>query len=93
MFYTAVIEFDERPGPVRDFLVSNQKRWIDHIAKAAKLGVDNGEFRGNIDCQLVAFEFQAIFPSYHFSSRLLKDPKAEHRAWKMIDKLIESIRL
>ena len=93
MFYTAVIEFDERPGLVRDFLVSNQKMWIDHIAKATQLGVDNGEFRGDIDCKFVAFEFQAIFPSYHFSSRLLKDPKAENRAWKMIDKLIESIRL
>jgi len=93
MLYTAVIEFDERPGPVRDFLVSNQKRWIDHIAKAAQLGVNNGEFREDIDCQLVAFELQAIFPSYQFSSRLLKDPEAENRAWKMIDKLIESIRL
>ena len=93
MLYTAVIEFDERPGPVRDFLVSNQKGWIDYIVKAAQFGVDNGEFRKDIDCQLVAFELQAIFPSYQFSSRLLKDPEAENRAWKMINKLIDSIRL
>ena len=92
MLHTGSIEFDYRPGPVRDFLVSNQSDWIDFIAKAASIAMEEGHFSGDLDTQLFAFEFHAILQSHHFSSHLLNDPQAKSRAITMIDNLIAHSR-
>ena len=93
MLHTSSIEFEDRPGPQRDFLVHYQKYWIDFLAKAANIAIEEGHFREDLDTQLFAFEFHAILPSYHFSSRLLNDSQAENRAWKMVNKLLENARI
>ncbi|MBC8256748.1 MAG: TetR/AcrR family transcriptional regulator [Candidatus Marinimicrobia bacterium] len=88
MLHTASIEFEDRPGPQRDFLVFHQRYWIDFIAKAASLAVEEGHFSDDLDTQLFAFEFHAILQSHHFSAHLLNDPQAESRAMKMVENLI-----
>jgi len=92
MLHTGSIEFDYRPGPVRDFLAFNQSDWIDFIAKAASIAMEEGHFSGDLDTQLFAFEFHAILQSHHFSSHLLNDPQAKSRAITMIDNLIAHSR-
>ena len=92
MLHTGSIEFDYRPGPVRDFLAFNQSDWIDFIAKAASIAMEEGHFAGDLDTQLFAFEFHAILQSHHFSSHLLNDPQAKSRAITMIDNLIAHSR-
>jgi AcrR family transcriptional regulator len=93
MIHTATIEFEGRPGPVRNFLVSHQKYWINFIEKAAGIAVEERQFRKNLDINLFAFEFLAIFPSYHYSSHLLNDPQAENRAWIMFERLIKDAQI
>jgi AcrR family transcriptional regulator len=92
MLHTGSIEFDYRPGPVRDFLAFNQSDWIDFIAKAASIAMEEGHFSDDLDTQLFAFEFHAILQSHHFSSHLLNDPQAKSRAMTMIDNLIAHSR-
>jgi len=92
MLHTASIEFEDRPGPQRDFLVFHQRYWIDFIANAASIAIDEGQFRIDLDTNLFAFEFHAIMQSYHFSSHLLNDPQAGSRAMKMVDNLIMHAR-
>jgi hypothetical protein len=88
MLHTSSIEFDDRPGPVRDFLVFNQSYWIDFIAQAASIAMEEGHFSADLDTQLFAFEFHAILQSHHFSSHLLNDPQAKIRAIRMVENLI-----
>ena len=92
LFLTATVEFDDKPGPARDFLVSNQKLWINFIAQAASLAIEEGQFRNDLDAEQFTFEFYSIYLSYHYAFRLLNDPQAESRAWKMLDKLLEHSR-
>ena len=92
MLHTGSIEFDYRPGPVRDFLAFNQSYWIDFIAQAASIAMEEGHFSGDLDTQLFAFEFHAILQSHHFSSHLLNDPQAKSRAITMIENLIAHSR-
>ena len=92
MLHTSSIEFDDRPGPVRDFLVFNQSYWIDFIAQAASIAMEEGHFSADLDTQLFAFEFHAILQSHHFSSHLLNDPQAKSRAITMIENLIAHSR-
>ena len=93
LFVTATIEYDDRLGPTRDLIVKNQKLWINFISDVARQAINEGHFHKNLDTELFAFEFQSIFQSYHYASRLLIDPKAEKRAWIMLDKLLEQSRV
>ena len=92
LLHSASIEYDDRPGAVRDFLVENQKIWIDVIGKTAIDAIAEGQFRSDLNTVQFAFEFQSIFPSYQYASRLLNDSEAESRALKILDKLLDDAR-
>jgi AcrR family transcriptional regulator len=92
LFMTAIIEFDDRPGVVKVQLEKRQKLWFNYLSKVVNYAVEVGQFRQDLDLAQFVFEFQSIFPTYHNSSRLLKDPQAENRAYIMLDRLIENAR-
>lgn len=89
VFLAAIPEFDDRPGPIRDFLANNQKEWFDFIAGAAKIAVVEGQFRKDLDPKQFAYEVFGIFLGYHHISRLLQDPQADHRLNKAFEELLE----
>lgn len=92
VFVTAAVEFDDRPGPVRDILVTQQRGVIEMIAKAAGMGVAEGHFREDLDVDQFAFEFWGILLSYHYFSRLLRTGDARARATRVFEKLIQDAR-
>jgi AcrR family transcriptional regulator len=79
LFVAAAAELDDQPGPPRDYLVEAQRLWLGTLAKAARLAVDEGHFRADLDPDQFAFEFNALFYGYNFAKRLLQDPDAESR--------------
>ncbi|HEV3051234.1 MAG TPA: TetR/AcrR family transcriptional regulator, partial [Longimicrobium sp.] len=52
IFMHAAAELDDRPGPTRDALVQWQRQWLDALAKAARLAVEAGHFRADLDPDL-----------------------------------------
>ena len=73
-------EYDDRPGEIRDTLVRAQRAWRDTIARAARVAVDTGHFRGDLDAEQFAYEFMGVIMSYKHAHKLLDDPGAESRA-------------
>lgn len=80
LFVALANELDDRPGPLRDRLVAYQRDWIGTLATAARIAVDEGHFRDDLDCQQFAYDFYSIELAYHHFNRLLRDPDAERRA-------------
>ncbi len=76
----ATLELDDQPGPLRDYLLSQQQRWLDTIAQAARISISVGHMDEAVDCEQVAFEFNAIGFGYHFSQRFLRDSSARQKA-------------
>lgn len=70
----AVVEFDDRPGPLRDALAASQRRWIDTIARE----VTNE--RPAADGQQFAFELNGLVMAYTAARKLMGDPRARVRA-------------
>lgn len=89
IFVSAATDYDDRPGPIRDFLVNNQKDWFQFIAGAARRAVEVGHFRKGLDEQQFAYEVFSILLGYHQLHRLLQDPKAETRLLQAFEELIE----
>lgn len=93
IFVAAANELDDRPGPVRDHLVEEQRRWLATVAKAFHSGVETGQFRKDLDCDQLAYEFDGILLAYHHFSRLLRLPEAETRARRAFEVLIDNARI
>ncbi len=91
-FIVASYEYDDRPGPVRDAVVSAQRDWVDTVATAAQIAVDEGHFRADLDTGQFAFEMYGIFLAFHLFHRLLGDPDAERRARSAFERLTEASR-
>lgn len=92
IFITAVVEFDEQPGPVRDAVVKAQAGWARTLARSAEIAIEVGEFRADLDCQTFAFELQGIFYALHHYRHLLRDPKWEARTRAAFERLVHDAR-
>ena len=89
-FMAASFELDDRPGPVRDFVVQNLRDWLDTLAGAARIAVQEGHFRADLDCEQFAHECQGIGLAFVHASRLMRDPKARARAQTAFESLLDA---
>lgn len=89
-FFTAATEYDDRPGPVRDKLVTQQQEVLETIARSASFAVQEEHFRADLDVDQFAFEFWAILQAYHHFARLLRREDARARADQAFHSLIRN---
>ena len=92
IFLGAAAEFDDTEGPVRDYLVETQQEWLASLARAVRIGIDEGHFRKDVDEDLAAYQFYANMMAFHFYARLMRDARAEQRARDTFETLLESWR-
>ncbi|MEM6797013.1 MAG: TetR/AcrR family transcriptional regulator, partial [Acidobacteriota bacterium] len=79
-FIGAAAELDDRPGPLRDFLVSTQRDAISSMATAARIAVEEGHFKADLDVDQFSHDVYSALLAYHHFRRLLEDPQAARRA-------------
>lgn len=91
-FVPAAHELDDRPGRLRDSLVAAQRDWIDTLATAGRIAVEEGHFRTDLDTRQLAYDIYGIFLAFHFYHRLLRDPEAAGRATDAFERLLEACR-
>src|SRR2546427_2794845 len=91
-FMAASFELDDRPGPVRDYVVQNLRDWMDTLAGAARIAVQEGHFRADLDCEQFAHDCQGIGLAFVHASRLMRDPKARARAASAFESLLRACR-
>jgi AcrR family transcriptional regulator len=92
IFISASSEYEDRPGPVRDYLAAAQRRWLDHLARAAEEAVSCGDFRADVDPAQFAHDFYAVILAYKHFGRLLDDPAAESKARAGFERLLTDSR-
>ena len=92
IFIATANELDDRPGPLRDRLVAYQRDWLQAIATAARIAVEEGHFDADVDVRQFAYDLYAVILAYHHFSRLMDDPSAEARARSSFEGLLETAR-
>jgi hypothetical protein len=86
------VQVDDQPGPVRDVLVRLQEAWIDLISKSARMAVDVGHFRSNLDGRRFAQEAYGILLAHYHFTRLLRDTESGSRTRAAFEHLIARSR-
>jgi AcrR family transcriptional regulator len=92
IFLALSAELDDRPGPARDALVGAIRDWLDTLATAARIAVDEGHFDARVDPHQVAFELYGIMCATHTAARLVADPRVGSRTRRALDALFTRCR-
>jgi AcrR family transcriptional regulator len=74
LYISGAVEFDDRPGPVRDALAASVMTWHSALQRALTLAQQCGHLRADADEKQVAFEIHGLILAWHYEARFLKSP-------------------
>ena len=80
IYISGAVEFDDRPGPVRDALVAMVKAWHQALERAIGIAVDEGHLNADTDAAQMLFEVHGLILALHHDARFLRVPGAVKRA-------------
>jgi AcrR family transcriptional regulator len=90
-FSAASLEFDDRPGRVRELIVGLMRKWLGNLEQAARDAQSAGEIMKAADASQLAFEIQALAMGANWSSRLFRDPSIFRSVRSAILRRIEQV--
>jgi AcrR family transcriptional regulator len=88
----ASFEVDDQDGAIRDEVTASQRDWMGVLAQAARIAIEEGHFRRDLDVDQFAFEVEGIMLAFHLALRLLRDPRAADRAKRAFQALVAHSR-
>lgn len=80
IYISGAVEFDDRPGPVRDALVEMVRAWHQALGRAIELAVEEGHLPADADPPQMLFEIHGLILALHHDARFLRTPDAPERA-------------
>ncbi len=88
IFISGAVEFDDRPGPVRDALATSVQTWLGAMNRSIVLARGCGHLRADVDEEQMAFEIHGLILALHYEARFLKKPGSMERAKKGFDNIL-----
>jgi AcrR family transcriptional regulator len=80
IYISGAVEFDDRPGPVRDALAGMVRAWQAALEKAIHIAINTGDLRAETDATQMLFEIHGLILALHHDARFLRNPGALDRA-------------
>ena len=88
-FLTSVaMEYDERPGPIRDVILTALARWSDYVTAELDEAVTAGELPRDTDIPQLVFELGGIALAVQQAILLNRDPSAADRGRRAIRRIL-----
>lgn len=91
LFISSAVEYDDRPGPVRDAVVSGLGELRKQLTRTARQAIDEGHFAVDTDPEQVAFELYGIVLAMHNDTRLFREPRGYTRADAAFERLLAGL--
>ncbi len=88
IYISGAVEFDDRPGPVRDALVGMVSSWHDALERAIRIAIDDGQLKADTDAQQMLFEMHGLILALHHDARLMRTPGALQRARLAFERVV-----
>jgi len=92
IYISGAVEYDDRPGPIREQLVSMVQAWQGALIRAAQQAIDSGDLKPDTDAQQLVYEMYGLILALHHDARFLRIPGAVERARRGFERLIENYR-
>jgi hypothetical protein len=88
IYISGAVEFDDRPGPVRDALVAMVQTWQDALERAIRMAIDEGHLKPDTDPAQMLFEVHGLILALHHDARFLRHPGAIERARAAFERVL-----
>lgn len=88
IFISGAVEFDDRPGVVRDALASSVKTWLAAMYRAVVQAKQMGHLHDEADEEQMAFEIHGLILALHYEARFLENPDAIRHASKGFENIL-----
>ncbi|WP_395054775.1 TetR/AcrR family transcriptional regulator [Polaromonas sp.] len=88
IFISGAVEFDDRPGPVRDALATSVQTWLAAMYRAVVLAKEAGHLRPDADERQIAFEIHGLILALHYEARFLKTPGSIERTQQAFQSIL-----
>jgi AcrR family transcriptional regulator len=79
-FMASAIEFDSRPGKVRDLIADLSRSWLDAIENEARYAQGLGQLDSRVDIAQLAFELHALGHEANWYYNIFQDRRAFDKA-------------
>ncbi len=92
IYISGAVEFDDRPGPVRDALAEMVRSWHAALERAIRAAIDAGHLRADTDSAQMLFEIHGLILALHHDARFLRQPDTLARAHTAFARLVREYR-
>jgi AcrR family transcriptional regulator len=89
IYISGAVEFDDRPGPVRDAIASSVRTWLAAMDRAVRQAQELGQLNEHADPSQILFEIHGLILALHYEARFLKSPGSIERAVKGFNSILE----
>ncbi len=90
IYISGAVEYDDRPGPIRDQLAGMVQTWQRSLQRAARQAIDEGHLLPATDADQLVFEMYGLVLALHHDARFLKSPGSAERAHAGFARLVAS---
>jgi AcrR family transcriptional regulator len=93
IYISGAVEFDDRPGPVRDALAAMVRDWQLALERAIRIAVDEGQLRADTDPAQMLFEIHGLILALHHDARFLRNAGVLDRARAGFTRVVAHYRM
>ena len=92
IFISGAVEFDDRPGPVRDELVRSVQTWRAALKRAIEQAVEVGDLKKDCAPEAMLFQIYSYVQGLHHDARFLQMSRSVDIAAQSIQQTIDQNR-
>ena len=92
IYISGAVEYDDRPGAIRETLVWMVSTWQKALRRAVQQAIDTGNLKPETDPDQLVFEMYGLILALHHDARFLKKPGRMARAQFSFNRLIDYYR-
>ena len=92
IYISGAVEYDDRPGPIREALVAMVQDWQGALVRCVQQAIDAGDLKADTDAQQLVYEMYGLVLAVHHDARFLRVPGSVERAHKGFARLIADTR-
>lgn len=90
IYISGAVEYDDRPGPIREELADMVRTWQAALQRCVSQAIETGHLRADTEPEQLVYEMYGLILALHHDARFLKAPGSVQRAQSGFDRLIKT---
>ncbi|MEO7496782.1 MAG: TetR/AcrR family transcriptional regulator [Massilia sp.] len=90
IYISGAVEYDDRPGPIREELVTMVRTWRGALLRCVEQAIEIGDLKSDSDANQMVYEMYGLILALHHDARFLRMPGSVDRARAGFDRLVQN---